>query len=859
MNADSSLVLSKLAVPPPPARAVTRPRLVGRLNEGLDCKAVIVAAPAGYGKTTLVGDWVRQLELPVGWLSLDEKDNDLVRFWSYFAKAACGASGGLSDRLRAAASTLAPGLYEPYLVALLNELSGLKEPLVLVLDDWHAIDNAEIANSVAYLVEYLPSGVHICFASRTVPSFAKARWTSRGWVHELREEHLRFDLPETEAFFRLFADREPPREQLEHFFAKTEGWVTGLKLISLSMRDGDRAPRFPQGATGGKRVEQYLLEEVFESLDEPMRRFLLDVSILRRLNVSLCEAVSGQGGAEKLAELVRIGLFLIPLDEDEEWYRFHHLFGEFLRKRGRSAVPAGTDSLYRAAAWCESRKLLEEALDYYIDGGWYDDAVRLLREMRSVLIRREFSTLKAWLSGIPEPVLLREPYLYFSYIYALLWTQEPDQAERYLQFAERQYADASEGWSEEEKNRYLGYLYYVRNFKATQHEMDMMQGLEYIRLSLRYSPAGTDLIFASPQMPLTPSVFRSYNGKRGKHLPRGLADTFFGNMIEFMKQMGLQDSVMVCYGELLYERGELEEAERYLKLGLQGRSQAHYQPEKVYVPACLFLSRVSMARWDPEQAWQWLDTAAARAAEDGAEPAFILIDAEKAGIRLSLGDPSAAIEWQERYRLAPDDPVSVYQLFVYVFLVRTLMESGRRREAWALSERLFPIAAKGRRPMDALDIQVLQAMMLQREDKPEQALLMLEDALKHAEPDDYVRVFVDKGEPVAELLAAYVQQRQKGNIRDKNAPPLAFVRKVLSGFGGEAAAPRAPAATLEKLLTPREYAVFRQMEEGLDNAEIAEVLGIGMGTLKAHINHIYGKLQAANRVDALRRGKKLQQ
>lgn len=453
---------------------------------------------------------------------------------------------------------------------------------------------------------------------------------------------------------------------------------------------------------------------------------------------------------------------------------------------------------------------------------------------------------------------MQYPYLYFSYIFSLLWSQELELSERYLQLAEKHYAASSASWSPEENNRYLGYLYYVRNFKATQYDMDMIKGLEYIHLSLQHSPKGTDLIFASPHMPLSPSIYRSYNGKRGQHLPRGLSDTFFLSMIEFMKPMGLQDSVVVCYGELLYERNELEQAEAYLKLGLQGMSQAHYQPEKVYVPASLFMSRISKSRQDISQAEKWLEEAYRRAIEDGAKEAPILLDVEMARLRMESGDLSAAVEWKDRYKVSSDDPVSVYQLFVYIFLVRVLMETGNSQEAWALSERLLQVAVKGHRPMDALEIQVLQAMMLQVRDKPQQALLKLEEALIFAKPDDYIRVFVDKGHLVAELLAEYVQHRQKGNIRDKNAPSLAYVRSILSAFGGTAESPVQGKATLEKLLTPREYTIFRYMEEGMDNPAIVDTLGIGMGTLKAHINRIYSKLQVKNRVEAIKRGKEFQ-
>lgn len=857
---DRSLLLSKLTIPKPYARSVPRPQLIERLNAGLERKASFVVAPAGYGKTTLASEWARQADIAVGWLSLDEKDNDLNRFWSYFAAAIEQAAGSLSDSLRIAASTLSPGRHEPFLVALLNEWSGLREPVAIVLDDWHVVESADVIESVSYLLEYLPGGAHLCFLSRKDAGFTKARWVSREWIQELGDRQLRFDSREAEEFFRLCAELELEREQLERILFQTEGWVTGLKLVSLSLREGGHEVRLSRVRSGGVQVEQYLLEEVYESLDEPLRQFLKSVSVLRRMNGPLCEAVAGEGGAKRLDEAARLNLFLVPLEEDRIWYRLHHLFGEFLQKRLAAGGPGEKNALYRkAAAWCESHGLREEAVDYYMAGDCHEEALRLLEEMRSVLIRGEFSTLRAWLSAIPEPLLLRHPFLYFSYIYSLLWANDPDPAERHLQLAERHYEEAAEGWSPEERDRYLGYLYYVRNFKATQHDMDMGKGLEYIRLSLQHSPGGTDLIFASPQMPLTPSIYRSYNGKRGKHLPRGLADAFFRSMIEFMKQMGLHDSVLVCYGELLYERGELEEAEHYLKLGLQGQSQAHYQPEKVYVPAYLFLSRIAMARNDPPQARKWLEEAAERAEEDGAEAAFILIEAEKAGQRLRTGDSSAAAEWRERYRLSPEDPVSVYQLFHYIFLVRTLMETGGLGQAQRLSEKLYPIAVKGHRPMEALDLQILQAVMLQRTGKPEQALLRLEEALKYAQPDDYTRIFIDKGRPVAELLAAYVHQRQKGNIRDKQAPPLAYVRRILSGFGGETDAPRRPSAALRTVLTPREYEVFRLMEQGLDNGEIAQTLGIGMGTLKAHINHIYGKLHATSRVEAIRQGKGMQE
>ncbi|WP_276356119.1 LuxR C-terminal-related transcriptional regulator [Cohnella caldifontis] len=859
LNDHPVILLSKLRLPQPLPHSVPRTRLIDRLNEGLSHRATFLVAPAGYGKTTLFGDWARQSSVPVGWLALDEKDNDLVRFWRYVMEAIEGAAGTLSASVHESLSALSPGQYEPFLVSLLNEMNRLHDPLVLAMDDWHVITDPEIAASVSFFLEYAPPAVHLFFASRTTSEWARARWISRGWIQEIHADQMRFDLRETVDYFRICAGRELRREQIERCLAETEGWVTGLKLIALSWRYGERSETMERGpALDGRQAERYLLEEVFEALDEPTKRFLMDVSVLQRMNESLCEAVGGGDDSGKLAELADLGLFLVPLDDRKEWYRFHHLFGEFLRNRLMLRDPARTSILFRAAAeWCERQELLEEAVDYYLAGQQYEEAMRLLERMRSVMIRREFQAIRTWLSAIPEQMLMQRPFLYFSYIFSLLWAQEVDVAERHLRLAEQHYETASAGWAEEDKNRYLGYLYFVRNFKATQYDMDMIRGLEYIRLSLRYSPEGTDLIFASPYMPLAPSVYRSYNGKRGKHLPRGLSDDFFASMIEFMGLMGLQDLILICYGELLYERNELELAEPYLKQGLAGGSQAGYQPEKAYVPASLFLSRIGRARQDFAQAEKWLEEAGAKARKDGAEAAPIFLEAEMAALRLEQGDLTEAVRWKETYKLSADDPVSVYQLFVYVFLVRVLMETGERQAAWSLAEKLLPIAVKGHRPMDALDIQILQAMLLQLAGKQEEALLKLEEALRYAEPDDYVRVFVDKGKLVAELLAEYVRQRQKGNIRDRNAPSLAYVRKILFGYGGAADALSAPPAALETLLTPKEYAIFRHMEEGMDNPTLAETLGIGMGTLKAHINRIYSKLQAKNRLEAIKRGREL--
>ncbi|WP_251037805.1 LuxR C-terminal-related transcriptional regulator [Paenibacillus albidus] len=696
---------------------------------------------------------------------------------------------------------------------------------------------------------------------RRETSLPKVKWQTSGWVLQLNHSQLRFNLAETSAFLGQFPQQVLGQAQPERLLELTEGWAAGLRLASLSPGQPQQPESwFPELPAGPGRTGQFLLEEVFSSLDAETGRFLMMNSMLERLHGSLCTALTGdENSGSRLEAAAAANLFLTPLDENSSWFRFHPLFAEFLNKELERREPGLTRTLlHKAAVWCEANGLEEDAVDYYLKGHYYLDAIALLEQMKALMIRKEFSTLRHWLSRIPEDLLRGRRYLYFSYIYALLWNNEPVLAENHLRLAREYYEAASPEWSVAERDAYLGSYYYVRNFKSTQYDLDVVKGLEYIRLSLQHSPSGTDLIFAPPHMPLCPSIFRSYNGKRGRHLPREIADPFFAGMIEFMAPMRIQESVLICYGELLYERNELAAAEDFLKRGLQENAQTRHQPEKVYVPAYLFLSRVCRARNEHGAAARWLEEAEQKARAAGERAALLLIETEMAASALERGDRHAALRWKERHGLQADDPVSVYQLFQYLFLVRVLMEEGQTLEALELAGRLLNLAEKGHRPMDALEAQILQSLLLERQGQQEQALLILEEALQYAETDDYIRIFADKGESLALLLKQYIGLRQKGHLRDKTGPSLAYIRRILACFADERdiqSFGRSRGEVLQSLLTAKEYRIYCCMEEGMDNKAIAESLSIGMGTLKTHINRIYSKLQVHNRVEALRRGK----
>ncbi|RJX38813.1 helix-turn-helix transcriptional regulator [Paenibacillus pinisoli] len=866
-GSDSHLLTSKLHMPIPSKAYVSRPQLLDLLDEGARRRITYVSAPAGYGKTTLISAWAHQRQgWAIGWLSLDEGDNDPVRFWQYVAAAIDCCRPGFAGRVMPALASMPSEGFESFLIRFMNELRNDKGRVYLVLDDFHLIREPLVIEAFFYLIDYLPEDMHLIVAARTDAMLSKARFFSRGWAMRLDETQLRFNLGDTEEFLRQSGVRGLTGAQKEQILQMTEGWITGLKLLLLSqVREGKSfdLAKVSNLPVNGKMMEQYLFEEIFESLTAEQKSFLMECSPLNRFSEPLCRAVTGRGDAGQCIEfLENANLFLIPLDHERGWWRFHHLFADFLRARLEKERHGRVTELQKAAAaWFESQKLEEEAVDYYLAGKCYEEAVRLLAKMNAFMIRREFSTLRGWLSVIPEALLWENRSLYLSYILALLMDNKPDQADLLLRQADERLSDPVSDWKEGEKENLLGNLHFLRSIKATKYEMDVVDGLGHIMHSMRYIPEGSELLYASPSPQLVPTAFRNYNGKRGKHLPREVAEPLFRGMIEFFTPMNIQAQARMCYAEYLYERDELEESEKELRLTLAENTGNSFQPEKVYLPVYLFLSRLYRARQDPEESLRWLDEAAAEAvARKASDDIWLYLEAEHAAIEIEHGRLQAAVEWRDKYELSSTDPVSIYLLFPYILLLRILIAEENYDEAYPLSIKLLKVSEKGHRPMDALEVQILQAMMYRRTGKTEHALLTLEEALGYAEPDGYTRIFLDKGVEVAGLLNEYMMHRKRGHVGgDRGLPTLAFVRRVLLGFGEQAISiPSAGEVSLKTILTEREYMIYAKMAAGLHNKEIASELGIGMGTLKSHINHIYGKLQVSNRVEALRRGKELE-
>jgi LuxR family maltose regulon positive regulatory protein len=851
---DTSILSTKLHMQKSVANMIDRPRLWRKLQEGLQYKFTFVCAPAGFGKTTLMSQWLRDIDMPVAWVSLDDGDNDPSRFWSYIVSAFDRAYPGLKQKLH---SVKFQQGFEPFIATLLNVLGRLQAPLVLALDDFHLIRNSVIYQSLAYFIEHLPRHVCIYIASRTELGFPSARLESREMMFRVEAEELRFAEREGIDFYKDCMNLTLSDEDASLLVQRTEGWIAAMKLAALTIRKRDRVPVFVRNFSGkDQSIEKYLLEEVFDLQDESVRAFLLDCSVLTRMSAPLCQAVSGRDDSRNLLEyLHRAHLFTIPLDEEHRWFRFHHLFAEFLEKQLDKADPQKASELRAlAGGWCEQQELEEEAVDYYVAGGHYERAASLLERMTGRVVGVGWSRLCSWLAAFPEPFLQQRPSLFMTYMHASLLGngQEPTQQ---LQKAEQIYQEHSKSWTEEERQKYLGSLHLIR---ATSRifEQDRLGAFQSFEAYLESMPSTDSLIYGMFDMPLQASALQLYQNARGQ-FGKSVAVPFFEKLLEIVADMDVWISALthISYGELLYEWNNLAEAERHAQIGIRLAERLGLGAEQAFVSGWLLLVRLKAADGKREAALELLLETKRRFVERDIPAAMIFADAEIARMGLLSGDVQSGGKWLDRYELISTDAVSIIHLYEYLFAARVFTAAGRYEEARVLCGRLLELSMREQMALKTTEILLVQALLLEQSGQSEEAVLKLEEALCWAEPDECIRLFVDEGEPLRQMLLTYIRKRQSRHVRHIGGPSLRYVREVLNGFVREDASSEAAAAGLEAILTVQEQRVLKLMREGLSNREIAERLQIGYGTLKTHINHLYGKLQVNSRLEAIRRAK----
>lgn len=847
------IVSTKLHIPHVRNSLVPRPRLIQMLNAGMEAKLTLVSAQAGYGKTTALSEWVRQCDAAVAWISLDKQDNDWIQFWRY-------VTASIQERIPGFGSTVGVLLEkgsststELAIIALLNELSQLTSELVIILDDYHVIELSSINHSMAYLLEHLPSQIHLYIASRTDLMIPTARLLAKGDLHRIVIDDLRFKLEEGVLFFRDTTDLSLSKEQVTELFHQTEGWISGLQLAAISLKRSDNIAATIQQFKGQQHhISDYLLEEVFQHQSASIRTFLLETSILSRMNHSLCEAVTGHPNSqEQLERLVQLNLFVIPLDDQRNWYRYHHLLSDFLQQILFRTDPEKWMQVHiHAAAWLEHHGFDEEAVDHYLEGKQIEDAVRLIEKNLHKLVHSKTVLLVKWVSLLPENAFAEKPMIDLLYISVLLGIGEWQAAFIRIGVVEIRLEALQGKMNEVEWRQVMGNIYFFHSI-SSYLQKDLQRLSTYLELVEKYVPEGSFFQTMGRNRHQAYDIFDDHLA----HInDLHAVDTFLLEWIkvwENKKEYPFIGFLYASYSKLLYEWNRLDEAELYVNKAIERSDIVPYA--RIMIPNYISASRIQQAKGNPIRASELLTQLTRQIDSPDYELFMLGIEAEQAYLSLQQGSPQAAFDWMQRCGLAHTDEVPLSRMAEYLSLARVLAACERIEEALFLLEQMYRILENADRLRDQIKVLIMQSVMHQRLGHTEAARKQLEKALHLGQPEGYVRSFIDEGPIVAVLLTAYMKGKREKVLSAPRMVPLEYVRQLLQAF----TVIQVEDKSHKVLLTEQETKVLLWIAGGLSNKEIANRLNITAETVKFHIKNVYRKFGVNNRVQALQHAKQL--
>jgi LuxR family maltose regulon positive regulatory protein len=876
-----SLLRTKLYIPSIRPRLVPRPRLVERLNAEPHRKLTLISAPAGFGKTTLATEWVCSGATEVAWISLDEGDNDPIQFLQYLVAALQQVDGGLGQTLQQILQS--PQLPPPQnlITPLINDIAATGTALTLVLDDYHLITFPGVHQMVQFLLEHQPPTMNLVLSTREDPPLPLVRLRVRGQVTEIRERDLRFTLAEATAFLNRTMGLDLSPEVVEALEARTEGWIAGLQLAALALQedhDVDRAQTFVAGFTGDDRyVMDYLVAEVLQRQPETIREFLRQTSILDRLCAPLCDAVTGRRDSETILErLEGANLFLTPLDHRREWYRYYHLFAESLRATLDREEREGLHQ--RAARWYEDHgfagQAIHHALAYAEGSGDLDDAERLIRATAAEMIHSgSLMTVRGWLDALSDERVRADGELATYKGWMLALSGEIALAVEYADAAETLLRRDGDVPSVD-----LGRVLVLRSFIAVIHRQDYARAIELATEAL--AALGKDLprwrVMALWTLAESQERTRNITEaiatlRQARRVRQEMGDVLFMAVIDAFLATDLylhgrrREAIAVCeealkrhgdetgrqspmasfvysqLGTLCYAADQLALARKHLEEGLRLSDQ--FALSSPYTLALGSLAPVLYAQGETDAALRALQEAHALAVREALGDAGWLFAAE-ANIRLKEGDVRFALQWADSAGLSPEERPAFLRIEMHLVYARLLLAQGRLADARRWLARLEGFLRERGIYRWLITVHILQAITADRSGDRASALEILPRAIEIAAPEDCCRAFLDEGRRVIALLP---------DVRDV-AP--AFVDQLLEDAGVQAP----EAVVVQSLIEPlsdRELEVLRLIAAGLANREIAEELVIATGTVKRHINHIYGKLGVSSRTQAIAKARDL--
>ncbi len=924
-----TLLRTKLFVPRPHPDLVPRSRLLARLDEGLASRLVLVCAPAGSGKTTLLAQWAASTGSPMAWLSLDPGDNDPVRFWSYVVTALRPSlPAGAADDLLALLAASGQQPIEGVLAGLLNELAIAAVPCLFVLDDYHVVENPQIHEALTFLLNNLPPTLRLVIASRNEPPLALPLMRARRQLLEIRIPDLRFTGQETAAFLNDVMGLDLAPDDVSLLEQRTEGWAAGLQLAALSMQGIDDPKRILRGFAGTHRfVFDYLAQEVLDRQPEDVRDFMLRSAVLDRLNGELCDALaldepdarSGTApGADMLQSIERANLFLMPLDQERRWYRYHHLFGEFLRAElERREGPERVAELSgRASRWHAAHDNLEEAVRYALAAGepYAEMAASLITAATRDMFRSgALPAFLSWMDRLPERVRLAHPELLIPEAWALLATGQIASVEPALGAIEKQLgAVASDlrggaGRLPGGTRSALIEIAVMRSSLAFQRfDLASARVLAQDALAWMDEATGAEFVYNNAAELRPPALFAlamSYEfdgdapaavapleqavqmgAEQGNshivvlglgHLAavRALQGSLHDAAATYRRalaagelpggrQLPISGTARSGLGHLLYEWNDLAGAQAGFDEGIALGKQ--WRNWEALLSGYTGTARVCRARGDFAGARGSLDEVVAVSARMPNPNMLPAIEAARARLAVESGDLDGAAAWLGSSGPFGSGEIPYLREGEALIAARVLTATGKPGEALELLERLAFAAEAGGRDGRIVEIRMLQAHALEGIGQAEDAAMALQQALGLAATAGYVRLFLDEGQPMFRLL-------QRLPVAEPTLPVRVYLQHLLSAFDADRVARPAvdagaspvrnaapPVTGLVEPLSERELEVLRLLAAGLANQAIADRLIVSPNTVKSHLKNIYAKLGAATRTQALARARDLE-
>ena len=888
-----ALLRTKLYVPSLQSKWISRPRLVKRMDEGFARKLTLISAPAGFGKTTLLVDWIHRKEIPVVWLSVDKNDNDSSHFLTYVILGLQSLKADVGNAALTMLRSPQPPPIESILTNLINDVVLIPTDMALVLDDYHCVDVKPIHDMIAFLLDHLPKQMHIILATRSDPPLPLARIRSQNQLAELRPADLSFTTNETSVFFNECLKFRLSNDDITLLGSRTEGWIAGLQLAALSLSGRKDPSGFLKAFKGDNRyIADYLTEEVLNRLSESLQNFLLQTCLLDRLSGPLCDAVTQQENCQKMLNtLEKANLFVIPLDDERRWYRYHHLFGDLLKQRLRRKQSDWVAILHRRASqWLAQNGFKNEAVDHALIAQDYTKAVQLIEEIAEIdWDHARESRLLRWFKTLPDEQISANPKLSIFYARELFKSGYLDDAEKKLQAADQMLETAST--RDPNKEGLRGRIAVIRAYISSRTD-DISRIIHFSNQALKCLPqkdlmwrsvAATTLGFGygrigagnlvkaqqafAEAMKISKAAGNIYyyiftgSCLGGVMLMRGKfyeAEYISQQSLRLAKktgivQTGIVGSLYANLGVIFSEWDDLDEGIRLIKKGIERCIQGR---DPVTLASCrMGLLRALLYRTDFAEAFkimQKINTST----NDFILPPWITntISALNVFFWLASGNLNKAVQLVEARGLRIDNKLDNLREIEHVALAHVLIAQNQLDDADHLLQRLMENAKAGDHVYIMIQMRLLRALVFKAKADTAAALGELALALSLAEPGGLIRIFISMGTPVAELLEEIIEVKKKNHDDTKTGFSTAYAKKLLTVY--KAGTP----GKIKGLMDPmsdRELEVLHLIKAGLSNREIAERLFISLNTVKTHTKNINSKLNVNSRIKAVAQANKL--